>query len=235
MHRTHSTPPAALRAFTLIELLVVIAVIALLLGILLPALAFSREAARSAVCLSNLRQDALICQQYADDHKGNGPAIGQPYAAIPNWALVIQSASGRDGDTPDDLYNTRSALVCPTISGIYTQQPMLRTYGMNATGHAGLPGDPDNYDDAARPAHLRLDGTTTPAAVPLLMDTAVPPTTTSNPPPPTRTAAMVDFRQSSHVQQRLGWFHSKQFNAALLDLSARRIKSVESAWSTPLP
>ncbi len=46
---------------------------------------------------------------------------------------------------------------------------------------------------------------------------------------------MVDFRQPTHVQQRLGWFHTKQFNAAFLDLSARRVKSVDSAWSTPLP
>ncbi len=169
----HSVPSRL--AFTLIELLVVIAVIALLVGILLPALASSREAARSAVCLSNLRQSAIICQQYADEHKGFGPAIGQPYAALPNWALVIQSSAGRGGEAPDDLYNTRSSLVCPTIAGIYAQQPMVRTYGMNATGHAGLPGDPDNYDDATRPAFLRLDGATAPTIGPLLMDTAVPP------------------------------------------------------------
>ena len=43
-------------AFTLIELLVVISIIALLIAILLPALAASRESARSVACLSTVRQ-----------------------------------------------------------------------------------------------------------------------------------------------------------------------------------
>lgn len=58
------------RAFSLLELLVVIAIIAMLAGIMLPALAGAREAARRSECASNARQLATAANVYADDHKG---------------------------------------------------------------------------------------------------------------------------------------------------------------------
>jgi prepilin-type N-terminal cleavage/methylation domain-containing protein len=56
------------RAFTLIELLVVIAVIALLMGILMPALSKARKVARSAVCKAHLRQWGTVFFMYTTDN-----------------------------------------------------------------------------------------------------------------------------------------------------------------------
>ncbi len=64
-----STKTVKTNGFTLIELLVVISIIALLVGILLPALGAAREAARSSVCLSNERQVGLAIMSYATDNK----------------------------------------------------------------------------------------------------------------------------------------------------------------------
>jgi len=117
------TPHSAFRnrpAFTLIELLVVIAIIAILAGLLLPALARSQGRAQSITCMNNSRHLALAWTLYTDDNNdrlvynlggvvnANNPSNYDPYATAgqPNWVDNVMDWTLSPENTNTAFVNT---------------------------------------------------------------------------------------------------------------------------------
>ena len=106
------------RIFTLIELLVVIAIIAILAGMLLPALQKARETAMSASCRSRIGQFGRINLMYAEAYKGWLPFdannTAYPWMAMRNTMPEFKTYGISKG-TPGSSYKKAPLLYCPFL------------------------------------------------------------------------------------------------------------------------
>ena len=141
------------RGFTLVELLIVIGIIALLMGILLPALSRARQNAQEIACMNNMRQLGMGFLMYSDTFKGYIPADGGNGTSSQPVTQATSNVGGKlllDWDSQELWFNA-----IPPYAGeasVYEQSQGIG--GPPAVGGKGLFVCPSCVTSMAAPADV---------------------------------------------------------------------------------